>query len=53
MDAITGYSWYDTRANALINHVIMIAKLCISKYRYGKLYDICLMFDNDASLRMR
>ena len=52
-DVIIGYSGHDTRASALINHVIMIAKLCISKYRYGKPYDICLMFDNEASLRMR
>ena len=34
-----------------INHVILIAKMCISKYRYGKYYDLFFLFERELSLR--
>ena len=34
-----------------INHVILIAKRCISKYRYGKYFDLFPLFERVLSLR--
>ena len=34
-----------------INHIILIAKLCISKFRYGKINNIYLIFDTEIFLR--
>ena len=33
------------------HHVILIAKMCISKYRYGKYLDLILLFERELSLR--
>ena len=34
-----------------INHIILIAKMCISKFKYGKGYDLLTMFDKECKLR--
>ena len=35
-----------------INHVLLIAKMCVSKMRYGKCNYIFLLFELDISLRL-
>ena len=35
----------------MINHLILIAKMCIGKYRYGKQVDINIMFDFECKIR--
>ena len=34
-----------------LNHLILIGKMCISKFRYGTPIDIILMFENEILLR--
>lgn len=34
-----------------INHLILIGKMCISKYRYGTPTDIIIMFDKEKQIR--
>ena len=34
-----------------LNHLILIAKMCISKYRYGTPINICIMFEQELTLR--
>ena len=39
-DVLFGYNETENGSDVLaINHAILIAKMCISKYRYGKYYD--------------
>ena len=35
-----------------LNHLILIGKMCISKYRYGTPIDIIIMFENEVRLRL-
>lgn len=35
----------------IINHLILIAKMCISKYKFGKPYSLLTMFHNQCHLR--
>ena len=37
--------------NSFINHVIAIAKLCISKYRYGNHPNLIFHFDHEFNIR--
>ena len=37
--------------NTFINHVIAIAKLCISKYRYGNHPNLLFLFDHELNIR--
>ena len=37
--------------NIFINHVIAIAKLCISKYRYGNHPNLLFLFDHEFNIR--
>ena len=37
----------------IANHIILIAKMCIGKLRYGELSDIFLIFDLEWSLRKK
>ena len=37
--------------NILIHHVIAIAKLCISKFRYGKHPNLLFLFENELNIR--
>ena len=40
-DLLFGYNETENSSDVLaINHVILIAKMCISKYRYGKYFDL-------------
>ena len=34
-----------------INNVILIVKMCISKFKYGSYHDICLLFEHELKLR--
>ena len=34
-----------------ISHVILIAKMSVSKYRYGKYFDLLHLFKRELSLR--
>ena len=34
-----------------VNHYIFIAKMCISKFKYGSPVDITYMFENEVNLR--
>ena len=41
-----GYNETESNSDVLaINHVILIAKMCISKYRYGKYFDLFFLFE--------
>ena len=47
-----GYNETESNSDVLaINHVILIAKMCISKYRYGKYFDLLLLFEKELSSR--
>ena len=35
----------------VINNVILLAKMCISKYRYGKYFDLFLLFERELGFR--
>ena len=37
--------------NIFINHVIAIAKLCITKYRYGNHPNLLFLFDHEFNIR--
>ena len=37
----------------VINLCILVAKMCISKYKYGKPYSMTLMFDTEMKLRLK
>ena len=50
-DVLFGYNETENSSDVLaINHVILIAKMCISKYRYDKYIDL-LLFERELSLR--
>eukprot|EP00916_Digyalum_oweni_P006123 GHVL01010556.1.p1 GENE.GHVL01010556.1~~GHVL01010556.1.p1 ORF type:complete len:229 (-),score=2.89 GHVL01010556.1:211-897(-) len=36
----------------IINHLVLIAKMCISKFRYGTPVNLTLMFENEMKLRV-
>ena len=44
---------FNSKEINVINLCILVAKMCISKYKYGKLYSITLMFDNEMKLRLK
>ncbi len=51
-DVLFGYNETENGSDVLaINHVILIAKMCISKYRYGKYFDLFFLFERELSLR--
>ena len=51
-DVLFGYNETENGSDILaINHVILIAKMCISKYRYGIYYDLFFLFERELSLR--
>ena len=51
-DVLFGYNETENGSDILaINHVILIAKMCISKYRYGKYYALFFLFERELSLR--
>ena len=39
------------RLRCFINHAILVAKLSISKFKYGKKYNILTIFNNEAHIR--
>ena len=34
-----------------INHILLIVKMCISKFKYGSYHDICVLFECELKLR--
>ena len=34
-----------------LNHLILIGKMCVSKFKYGKQISITIMFENEVKLR--
>ena len=44
---------FKSDVNRKLNHVILIAKMTISKFRYGDGFDINCMFDNEIAIRMK
>ena len=51
-DVLFGYNETENSSDILdINHVILIAKMCISKYRYGKYFDLFFLFERELRLR--
>ena len=51
-DVLFGYNETENGSDVLaISRVILIAKMCISKYRYGKYYDLFFLFERELSLR--
>ena len=51
-NVLFGYNERENGSDVLtINHVILIAKMCISKYRYGKDFDLFFLFERELSLR--
>ena len=52
MDVLFGYNETENSGDVLaINHVILIAKMCISKYTYGKYFDLFFLFERELRLR--
>ena len=51
--AILGYHDKDMLVANLqmINHVILVAKMCIGKFKYGKPLDIIVMFESELLMR--
>ena len=37
----------------VVNLCILVAKMCVSKYKYGKPYCLTIMFDNEMRLRVK
>ena len=51
-DVLFGYNETENGSDVLaISRVILIAKMCISKYRYGKYYDLFFLFERELGLR--
>ena len=51
-DVLFGYNETENGSDVLdINHVILIAKMCSSKYRYGKYFDMLFLFKRELSLK--
>ena len=49
-DVLFGYNETGNSSD-VINTVILLAKMCISKCRYGKYFDLFLLFERELSLR--
>ena len=41
------------KRNGIANHILLIAKMCISKFRYGKYRNIQLIFDLELEARKK
>jgi hypothetical protein len=52
VDVLFGYNEIETNSEVLaINLFILIAKMCISKFRYGTYFNISLLFERELRLR--
>lgn len=40
-----------TVQNKIMNHIILIAKMCISKYKYGERYDLNIILEKELYVR--
>ena len=50
-DVLFGYNETENGSDVLdINHVILIAKMCISKYRYGNYFDLFFLFERELRI---
>ena len=51
-DVLFGYNETENSSDVpAINHVTLKAKICISKYRYGKYFNLFFLFERELSLR--
>lgn len=48
---IISFENVSSKSLCIINHLILIAKMCISKYRYGTPVNLVLMYEREVSLR--
>ena len=51
-DALLGYSGLknNSEVQLVINHVILIAKMCISKFKYSTYFNLLLLFEKEVNL---
>ena len=47
----TDVPWLKSQHLKIINHVILIAKMCISKYRYGTPLNLIAMIEYEMNIR--
>ena len=54
-DVLFDYKVYETNTKEIrfINHVILITKMIISKYKYGKSIDIVFLFNHEINIRKK
>lgn len=54
-DVIFGYDIkkQNSQENKNINYIILIAKMSISKYKYGDKYDLSFVFEHELALRKK
>ena len=52
-NALLGYSGLENNSEAqlIINHVILIAKMCISKSKYSTYFNLLLLFEKEVNIR--
>ena len=52
-DALLGYSGLENNSEVqlVINHVILIAKMCISKFKYSTYFNLLLLFEKEVNIR--
>jgi len=50
-DILFGYNDENKENNAHINQIVSVVKMCISKYRYGKHFNIVLLLQKELRLR--
>ena len=53
MDVLFGYKPQQMKKCdiRIINHFILLAKMVISKFKYGTATDICLLFEKEVTIR--
>jgi hypothetical protein len=54
-DILLGYKPMELKCSFIryVNHIILITKMVISKFRYGVGTDICALFDYEIEIRKR
>ena len=52
-DALLGYSGLENNSEVqfVINHVILIAKMCISKFKYSTYFNLLLLSEKEVNIR--
>ena len=52
-DDLLGYSELENNSEAqlVITHVILIAKMCISRFKYSAYFNLLLLFEKEVNIR--